>query len=150
MIRFVCREKLCVSSPLLECTCHVNLISRMDSDSNIQCEKRVVKTPQGHTPATAKHISGSKKEYVFHVELKLMSKGTRFCTLVRGIYLCLSKDEQTQSGFYTGQQFKEVRSDIAVSRTVHIFRLESNQGCHLLLLFMLVQLNWFQINLCFL
>lgn len=37
MIRFVCREKIRVSSPLLERTCHVSLISRMDSDSRICC-----------------------------------------------------------------------------------------------------------------
>lgn len=54
MIRFVRREKLRVSSP----SCRGNLISRLDSDSDIRCEKRVVKTPQGRKPDTAEHNSG--------------------------------------------------------------------------------------------
>lgn len=62
MIRFVCREKLHVSSPLLGHWCHGSLIGRMDSDSNICCEKHVVQTPQGRKPATAKHNSGCQNQ----------------------------------------------------------------------------------------
>lgn len=43
MIRFVCREKLRVPSP----SCRGNLISRLDSDCDIRCEKRCGENSSG-------------------------------------------------------------------------------------------------------